>query len=277
MHPHFEREKNLKAGLYTFIICGAVFLLFFLLQWSLPQIPPPELSEGIEVNLGNSETGSGDVQPLSPGAPSPEASNNTSTPQSSGSNAANPDKTETDNDATAPPVAPATKDNTKNNKIDPNPTKRAVVLPTPPAPKPKAVFKNAGGNGPGGNNSDSYNKSHKQGNDPSGNGDKGKPNGDPNSNSYTGTGGNGTGGPSVVRGDRRITHVNSFTGDVEPATIFADVVVSPEGVGTFSAITRGSSSNDNVYKKAITDYLKKIRFDKANHESTVNVKFIFKY
>jgi hypothetical protein len=32
----FEREKNIKASLITVAICGALFLLIFMLQWSLP-------------------------------------------------------------------------------------------------------------------------------------------------------------------------------------------------------------------------------------------------
>ena len=67
----------------------------------------------------------------------------------------------------------------------------------------------------------------------------------------------------------------SFNGDVEPATIYAEIQVNPEGAGTFSQITKGSSSNDNKYKTAIKEYLKKISFDKADHSSVVTVKFKF--
>lgn len=70
MSANFERDKNIKASAYTGVICGSLFLLFFSLQWTLPQIPAPDFGEGIEVNLGNSETGIGDIPPQIPGDPS---------------------------------------------------------------------------------------------------------------------------------------------------------------------------------------------------------------
>jgi hypothetical protein len=69
MAPAFEREKNLKAAAYTFIVCAILFIIFFFAKWSLPQIPPPVLEEGIEVNLGNSDEGLGEVAPQIPGEP----------------------------------------------------------------------------------------------------------------------------------------------------------------------------------------------------------------
>ena len=77
MTLNFEREKNIKASLITIAICGALFLLFFMLQWSLPQIPQPDFGEGIEVNLCNSETGFGDIAPQIPGSPSETQDANT--------------------------------------------------------------------------------------------------------------------------------------------------------------------------------------------------------
>ena len=70
MSVSFEREKNIKASIYTAIICMMLFLVFFFLQWTLPQIPVPSFGEGIEVNLGNSETGQGDIAPMTLGDPS---------------------------------------------------------------------------------------------------------------------------------------------------------------------------------------------------------------
>ena len=67
----------------------------------------------------------------------------------------------------------------------------------------------------------------------------------------------------------------SFNGDVEPATIYAEIEVNPAGVGTFTQITKGSSSNDAKYKTAIKEYLRKISFDKSDHSSVVTVKFKF--
>ena len=64
-------------------------------------------------------------------------------------------------------------------------------------------------------------------------------------------GGNGSGtgsgvGPRVTRGDRRIVSSYSFEGDLAKATIYADIKVSPDGVGTFENFARGSSSTSSA-------------------------------
>ncbi len=68
----FEREKNTKAATYTAIVCVLLFVIFFFVKWTLPQITPPVPEEGIEVNLGNSDEGFGDVAPQVPGEPAPQ-------------------------------------------------------------------------------------------------------------------------------------------------------------------------------------------------------------
>ncbi len=69
MSPTFEKEKNIKAGMYTGFVCTALLLIFFFAKWTLPVIPHPVLDEGIEVNLGNSDEGFGDIAPQLPGRP----------------------------------------------------------------------------------------------------------------------------------------------------------------------------------------------------------------
>ena len=145
------------------------------------------------------------------------------------------------------------------------------IHPVPIPSKPKALMgKYAGGNGAGGNNQDSYNAVKDQG-IAGGKGDQGvgqmalsmvKPI-------------SGSGAPFVTKGDRRVTKTYSFNGDVPPATIYAEIEVNPNGVGRFIQISRGSSSNDSKYKRAIVEYLTKINFNSADHSSIVTVKFKF--
>ena len=66
-HQEFERQKNLKALGLTILICAIIFLLMFLISWTLPQPEQPIADEGIEVNLGNSDQGMGDIAPEIPG------------------------------------------------------------------------------------------------------------------------------------------------------------------------------------------------------------------
>ena len=72
-----------------------------------------------------------------------------------------------------------------------------------------------------------------------------------------------------------MTKAYLFNGDIEPATIYAEIEVNPLGVGRFVQIVKGSSSNESKYKRAIVEYLAKISFNTADHSSFVTVKFKF--
>ena len=71
----FERNKNLKALGITLAVCLALLLLMFLVSWTAPQMPPPIVDNGIEINLGNSDAGLGTVAPQIPGEMSKEEAN----------------------------------------------------------------------------------------------------------------------------------------------------------------------------------------------------------
>ncbi len=258
MQLSFEQQKNIKASIYTMLICVCIALLFFVLQWQQtpPIITPPQPTY-MEVNLGNSETGQGDTPPLSKEAPAPEVGASKQVKAKAAVNAVKIHASS--NDANDEAIKSATAAH-----------KQTKTMPLPPAPKPKALMgKYAGGNGQGGNNQDSYNNVKDQG-IAGGKGDQGVANGSINGKTYT-----GTGGPFVTKGDRHVTKVYSFNGDVEAATIYAEIEVNPSGTGRFVQIVKGSSSNDAKYKKAIIEYLTKINFNTADHSSFVTVKFKF--
>lgn len=257
MQLSFDQQKNVKASVYTLIICILLSLIVITITWNQP--PPiitPPAPEFMEINLGNSETGQGEIPPLSKESPAPEIGSTKNTKLAAANHA----------------------DDIATNSTDPNDepirTKKAnakmKALPLTPSPKPKAVMgKYAGGNGAGGNNQDSYNNIKDQG-IAGGKGDQGVANGSINGKVYS-----GQAGPFVVKGDRKVTKAYSFNGDVEPATIYADIEVSPSGQGRFIQIVKGSSSNDTKYKKAIVEYLNKIAFNSSDHSSVVTVKFKF--
>src|SRR6476619_2741119 len=67
IHQQFERQKNLKTFGYTVFVTSALFLFLFLVSWTIPIPPQPPVDEGIEVNLGNTETGFGNIPPQIPG------------------------------------------------------------------------------------------------------------------------------------------------------------------------------------------------------------------
>lgn len=257
MQLSFEQEKNIKAGLYTLLICVALSLLFVLMHWqkTAPTIVPPEAAY-MEVNLGNITTGEGAIAPKSKEAPAPEVGSSKRVKATAINKAVKINANSNDPNDEAIKSEKA-KTNIKN-------------LPLAPAPKPKALMgKYAGGNGKGGNNQDSYNHVKDQG-IAGGKGDQGVANGSIDGKNYT-----GSGGPFVTKGDRHVTKAYTFNGDVEAATIYAEIEVSPSGQGRFIQIVKGSSSNDPKYKKAIVEYLTKINFNNADHSSTVTVKFKF--
>jgi hypothetical protein len=249
----FEKEKNIKAGLITAFICLLLFFIFFFLNWELPQIPTPSFGEGIEVNLGNSETGLGTEAPQVPGKAATETDNTKSTPpaQVEATKPIQTDANETD-EAAAVVNKPLKKQNT-------------ITPPVQAPPKPKAVFGGGSSTTTSGNNADSYNGKTDQG-IAGGKGDQGKINGNPNSDSYTGNGGNGTGGPAGAGGGvsirsgldgRRIAKLPSFEDDFnENAKVAVDIVVNDNGqvigatVNPRGTTTTNASIRNIAIKKA---------------------------
>ncbi|HBT92826.1 MAG TPA: hypothetical protein DEB23_00880, partial [Chitinophagaceae bacterium] len=122
MELNFEQQKNIKAGIYTTLICVLLSLLFFIFNWNqdAPTIIPPEPSY-MEVNLGNSETGAGEIAPKSKDAPAPEIGNSKMVKASANTNAIKIDNSATgENDE-------AIKSSNAKNKLK--------STPVPPAPK----------------------------------------------------------------------------------------------------------------------------------------------
>lgn len=292
MSAAFEREKNLKASAYTGTICLLLFLLFFFMQWTLPQIPAPSFGEGIEVNLGNSETGSGNTAPQLPGEPS-AAEDTRSTPPKTSVQPADQAKINADEyaDGEAPPVNKTKlKPVTKPVNIPAPALKKTapvtVTNPIPSPPKPKAVFKGGTSANSSGNRADSYNGVRNQG-VAGGRGDQGHPNGNPNSDSYkgnaaSGNGGNGgTGGVSIRSGldGRRITRLPSFEDDFnENAKVAVDITVDRAGNVTMAVVNQRGTTTTNQNIREIA--LRKARGLKlnsgSNDEQTGTLVFNFK-
>lgn len=289
MSAAFEKEKNVKASAYTAAICVLLFLFFFFMQWTLPQIPAPSFGEGIEVNLGNSETGLGDVPPQSPGDPSAAQDEKTAPPKTSqltDQAKVTPDEYD---DGDAPAVNKATKPAVKPVATTPSKIKKespVVAEKTPPAPKPKAVFKGGTSTTTSGNRADNYNNKTNQG-IAGGKGDQGNPNGNPNSDSYKGNaasgngGAGGTGGVSIRSGldGRRISRLPSFEDDFnENAKVAVDITVDKAGNVTMATINLSGTTTTNQSIRAIA--LRKARSIKLSagtaDEQTGTLVFNFK-
>jgi outer membrane biosynthesis protein TonB len=280
----FEKEKNIKAGTYTLVAIVVLFLMFFLISWTIPKIEEPLLDEGIEVNLGNSETGFGDIPPTVPGDPAPEQASQTASTPPSSPPVQEQVTTEDDNDEPdAPVIAKKVAVNTPKPKpvVNQNPPtpKATQQPPSPPQPKPKATMgAYSGGTGTGGNSQDQFNNVKNQG-IAGGTGDQGKANGNINSDNYTGNGGTGKSGVSISRGltGRRITGFPSFEDDFnENAKIAVDIKVNEDGrVISASYQTRGSTSGSANLKAIALQKAKLLKFN-AGDESIGTVIFNFR-
>jgi hypothetical protein len=288
MNDHFEAQKNMKASGYTALICGLLLAVFLFIKWTLPEIPPPPIEEGIEVNLGNSDQGLGEDQPFLPGKPAPNDQQAYTPPKPSVAENNDVKDVETDDkDLDAPAVIKPTVTKPNATKVaekevvknTPTKSSQPVSTPTPPAPKPKAVFKGVNGAGTGGNEADSYKKGGNEG-IAGGSGDQGRPGGDPDSKNYSGQGGGrGNSGVSISRGlqGRRITGLPSFEDDFnENAKVAVDIEVDENGRVTSATYQQRGSTTSNASLKAIA--LRKANQVKFNSggESAGTLIFNFK-
>ncbi|MDB5191349.1 MAG: hypothetical protein JWQ96_912 [Segetibacter sp.] len=288
MAPAFEREKNIKALTYTAAVCVTLFLIFFFAKWQLPVIEKPMFEEGIEVNLGNSDEGLGDVAPMIPGDPSNSDESNYNPPPT-----AQPEAEQEQNiagDENEADDVPAVNNNPKpvvtrtptvNNSTPSKPrnTTLPVANPTPAPPQPKAVYRGGTNAGTGGNNADSYNNSRNQGT-AGGRGDQGSPNGNPNSDSYKGNASSGNSGVRIRSGlsGRRFTAFPSFQDEFnENAKVAVDITVSANGTVTSAAVNPRGTTTTNANVRAIA--LRKARQLKLNpgeDDQTGTILFDFK-
>lgn len=198
----FQTIHERKAVVKTTILMVILFLLFFFVGMTYLD-PPPELGievlmdNGAEVNYGTSDTGSGDIQPMTTQTPQQNAS-------SSSNNSSSPDDTAVTQEVEDVPIV---KTKTKVNTPVNNPSTTTQPKTTQPkTKKPDASTSNALNNILGApSNTNQSSSGH--GDDPSGGGDKGQIDGNPYATAFYGGGsGSGTGyglnGRSKVNNER---------------------------------------------------------------------------
>ncbi|MBW6491769.1 MAG: TonB family protein [Lentimicrobium sp.] len=169
-------DKDKLRGLAGTIVFHAILLLVLIFMALRTPLPLPE-EAGVEVNLGYSDEGMGQIQPLEP-APQAAASPPV-TPRE------NPDDYLTEDTEETPALKPVVKEK-------PKPVETPVVKPAPkpqpqpepqPVVNPNALYKPSQGSAAQGGNEGITGKP----------GDQGKPTGDPNATGYDGIGGSAGG------------------------------------------------------------------------------------
>lgn len=282
----FNARKNRKAGLYTFLICGCILVLLFLVSWNLPATAIP-VEEGLEVNLGNSDQGLGNDQPFLPNEPSKQDQEKYTPPKTvTVSKEALKDVETDDKDPDpAPAVKPPPVSKPDARKIPdkditvktPRKTTQPAVNPTPAPPKPKAVFNGVKGTGTGGNDADHFKPGGNEG-IAGGKGDQGAPGGDPNSKNYAGGGhGNGIAISGGLRG-RTIVRTPSFTDEFnENAKVAVDIRIDANGnVISAEYQPHGSTTSDAGLKAIALKKAHLVKFNSGNDESVGTIEFNFK-
>lgn len=267
---YFERKKNIQALSYTLIVCGGVLFFLFFYKWKFsPALPLPQ-DEGIEVNLGNSEEGFGEVAPQVAGNASnanqllsSSASNNAaeniiqSSPNEEGDIALPISKKIPIKQITASStIQSTTKHQSQSNQITSQPTQ----------PQPKALYKGSVA-GAGGNEAAKTNNVYNQG-IAGGKGDQGNPNGNPNSNSYTGNGGTGKSGVSIRSGlqGRHFLRLPSFEDEFNKnARVAVDISVDKDGKVTWASVNLKSTTTTDIQIKNIAiEKAKQLKLNKGN-------------
>ena len=283
MSASLEAKYRSQASMITAGFAALMLLIMFLLKWELPPLEKIVQEPGIEVELNlpaepeiPSDGGGGGGNPVQATGPAGIAQAAPPTPGEKDDSKDIEENNDKESPAVTKPVVVKPKavtiTNTSIAKTTPKP-----IVETPALPRPKAVLgKTTTGAGKGGGAADDYDRSGGRGNGSGVGNGNGTGGGTGNGNGGgNGTGNGGGNGPKVTNGDRRIVRSYSFEGDLDKATIYANVNVSPEGVGKFVNIAKGSSNSSNAYKEAIMRYLQNIRFDKSDHESMVTVRFNF--
>lgn len=285
MSASFEARKNQQAAAITAAVAGLLVLMMIFLKWAIPTFiqETPRQEMYIDLNLP--------PEPPPPPARSAEGGggggNAVEAPGKPGVAEPSPPNPGTIDDSRDVDDLPADKASTPVLKPDvPKPDAKKVgenkapvvppkTDPKPPAPpRPRHVMTSGQtnrGTSTGGNEATTYQRSGGSqgggsgvGNGPGSGGNRGG-----------GTGGGVGGGVGVTRGDRSIIGTYNFQGDLGRATIYADVKVSPNGVGQFIQFARGSTYMTAPYRDAVIRYLRQIKFNKSDKESTVTVRFEF--
>jgi hypothetical protein len=245
-------------------------------------IPPPGIE--VEINLpdeppmaalGGGGGGGNPVQAANPAGAAP------ATPPAPGEKDESRDIETDDNDKTAPEV---------NRPVNPKPVKQVVentsvvkapppkVIENPSPPRPKAVLgKTVSGSNTGGGVATTYDKTGGSGTGTGVGNGSGTGGGTGGGNG----GGNGTGsgsgnGPRRVSGSRVVINPKSMdAGENLKGKVFAEISVSPDGVGTFVRAARGSTYTSGEAISIIREWLRRNKFNKADDQSTVVYEFNF--
>lgn len=239
-------EKDRRSGLIgTIIFHGIVLAGLIFLSLDTPLPLPGE--EGVEVDLGYSDQGMGDIQPQTP-PPMADPQQSTASPETE----ENVSTQETEESIVLP----------EKVKEKPRPKPQPTVQPTQEKPKeaepekprvdPKAMY-------PGSTTGTTGQGSQGQTGQP---GDQGKPTGTPGTGKYDGQGGAGD-GVSFSLGGRKADHLPKPAATFsETGTVVVNIWVDRYGkVSKAVAGARGTTTASPVLRRLAEDAARRARFN----------------
>lgn len=221
--PDENRYRVISAVLTT-VIMAVVVVICLAFGYMPPDPPIPE--EGVEVNLGNSETGFGESQQIDGSTQSASA------PASSA-------EEDLSSQSTEESVALPTKTNTKTSKTQQEQPKEATKQETKPAEpviNQNALFKKRG---------DGNNNGGSEGNT-AGSGNMGSKDGNPNASGYNGNSGGGKGVSFSLVGRGKVSLPEPAYNSEAQGKIVIQIYVDRKGNVIAAENTRGTDIRDQA-------------------------------
>ncbi|MGO3154346.1 MAG: energy transducer TonB [Mesonia sp.] len=243
-----ETKYEKKSAIITTVISIGLILLLLLFGFTYLD-PPPE--NGIAINFGTSEVGSGEVQPTEPIKSSPQK--NTTPPSEPQEEMSTPVEEEvTTQNTEEAPVIEEDKEKEKNKSQEEKETKDPVKEVEPqkekepekePDPQPEKSTSDALNSILNGPEKDGE-ANGGEGNDNQA-GDKGDPNGDPNASSYYGQGKGLDGDGNYRLGGRKALNKEKFVQDCNESGIVV-VKIEVNQLGKVISASAGSRGTTNT-------------------------------
>jgi len=256
------KEKRKSFAISATIM--ASLLLFFIFVTIFTVLDPPEES-GIAVNFGNTEVGSGPIEPAKPTKVTPETS-----PEKSAEEASTAENILTQDTKDNVPVIES-QPTPKENKPTKKPTDKPVKKPDP---KPDSSVLDALNSVTGSKPAAGENNSGEGPGD--GPGNKGNINGDPYANSYYGDPGNGQGGKGYGLSGRGKIGGRGIEPDcTETGTVIVEIQVNRNGnVVNATPGKKGTTNRASCLLEAARKSAMTYKFSAASEARDIQIGFI---
>ncbi|MBK0370550.1 energy transducer TonB [Flavobacterium agrisoli] len=255
---YLETEEEKKSFIITSVLFVIMFLLFFFLGLTYMD-PPPE--NGIAINFGTTDVGSGNIQPT-------EAIQSAPQPTNSQPSTASDDEVLSQDIEEAvvmkevkkiKPTKTPTKEETKPKPTEsPKPSKSTTDALSSILNGPKSDGKATGG----------------EGNDNQA-GDKGNPNGDPYANSYYGSGGGSGGGRGWGLNGRKLSATGKEVQKCnEFGTVVVQITVNRSGNVIAAKYTKGTTNTNPCLIEPALATARKYKWQADSNAPETQIGFI---